>query len=104
MLLFVPLAVEPEALIEPIEPMPDDELLPALLVPPTAPVLDVVAPPVLLPVELGWSLPWLSGLLLFRLPGPVLLPRLPAPLARSRAQAAAFCFARLLIIHDEFLL
>jgi hypothetical protein len=50
MLLLVPLAVEPDALIDPIEPMPDDE--PALLVPPTAPVLDAVAPPVLLPVEL----------------------------------------------------
>jgi hypothetical protein len=60
--LLVPLAVEPEALMAPIEPTPcevdcDDEE-PALLVPPTAPVLDAVAPPVLEPVEVVWSLPW----------------------------------------------
>jgi hypothetical protein len=76
---LVPLAVEPLALIAPIEPTPcddddedDDGDEPALLVPPTAPVLDAVAPPVLVPVEPAWSLPWFSGLLLFRL-----LPELP---------------------------
>jgi hypothetical protein len=80
--LLVPLAVEPEALIAPIEPTPceddcdDDE--PALLVPPTAPVLDAVAPPVLEPVEVLWSLPWFSWLLLFRLPELLELPWLPA--------------------------
>jgi hypothetical protein len=61
--LLVPLAVEPLALIAPIEPTPceDDDDEPALLVPPTAPVLDAVAPPVLEPVEPVepvWSLPW----------------------------------------------
>jgi hypothetical protein len=105
--LLVPEAVEPLALIEPIEPMalPVPVLvlgvlgvleLPALLVPPTAPVLDAVAPPVLVPVELleplepdepmpepdaplepeVWSLPWFIWLLLFRLPEPPVLPRL----------------------------
>jgi hypothetical protein len=71
--LLVPLAVEPLALIAPIEPTPcefddgDDDEEPALLVPPTAPVLDAVAPPVLEPVEPVWSLPWFIWLLLFRL-------------------------------------
>jgi hypothetical protein len=80
--LLVPLAVEPDALIAPIEPTPcdceveDDE--PALLVPPTAPVLDAVAPPVLEPVEVLWSLPWFDWLLLFRLPALPELPWLPA--------------------------
>jgi hypothetical protein len=79
--LLVPLAVEPLALSAPIEPTPaddepDDE--PALLVPPTAPVLDAVAPPVLEPVELVWSLPWFCWLLLFRLPELPELPWLPA--------------------------
>jgi len=77
--LLVPLAVEPLALIAPIEPTPCDEdegdEEPALLVPPTAPVLDAVAPPVLEPV---WSLPWFSGVLLFRLPELFELPWLPA--------------------------
>jgi hypothetical protein len=81
--LLVPLAVEPLALIAPIEPTPWDEVddeeddgdEPALLVPPTAPVLDAVAPPVLEPVEPVWSLPWFSWLPLFRLPE---LPWLPA--------------------------
>jgi hypothetical protein len=79
--LLVPLAVEPLALIAPIEPTPcddedeeDDGDEPALLVPPTAPVLDAVAPPVLEPVEVDWSLPWFSWLPLFRLPE---LPELP---------------------------
>jgi hypothetical protein len=79
--LFVPLAVEPEALIAPIEPTPWDEVdedEPALLVPPTAPVLDAVAPPVLEPVEVLWSLPWFSWPLLFRLPELLELPWLPA--------------------------
>jgi hypothetical protein len=79
--LLVPLAVEPEALIAPIEPTPCDEVdedEPALLVPPTAPVLDAVAPPVLEPVEVLWSLPWFSWLLLFRLPELLELPWLPA--------------------------
>jgi hypothetical protein len=52
--LLVPLAAEPLALIAPIEPVLCDEFdddEPALLVPPTAPVLDAVAPPVLEPVE-----------------------------------------------------
>jgi hypothetical protein len=72
--------------LEPIEPEPDDDdALPALLVPPTAPVLDAVAPPVLLPVvELCWSLPWFCWLLLFRLPEPVVLPMLPEPAAFGR--------------------
>jgi hypothetical protein len=68
---LVPPVVEPLALIAPIEPTPcedDDDDEPALLVPPTAPVLDAVAPPVLEPVELVWSLPWFSWPLLFRLP------------------------------------
>jgi hypothetical protein len=76
--LLVPLAVEPLALIAPIEPTPCDEVEdddePALLVPPTAPVLDAVAPPVLEPVEVDWSLPWFIWLLLFRL-----LPELLEP-------------------------
>jgi hypothetical protein len=86
--LLVPLAVEPLPLIAPIEPAlcdddedddgDDDE--PALLVPPTAPVLDAVAPPVLEPVEVVWSLPWFSEVLLFRLPELLELPWLPAPL------------------------
>jgi hypothetical protein len=80
--LLVPLAVEPLALIAPIEPTPcDDEEVddePALLVPPTAPVLDAVAPPVLEPVEVDWSLPWFSWLPLFRLPELPELPWLPA--------------------------
>jgi hypothetical protein len=84
--LLVPLADEPLPLIEPIEPAlcdddedddgDDDE--PALLVPPTAPVLDAVAPPVLEPVEVDWSLPWFSWLPLFRLPELPELPWLPA--------------------------
>jgi hypothetical protein len=49
-LLVLP-AFEPPALIELIEPGPCDELPLPLLVPPTAPVLDAVAPPVLLPVD-----------------------------------------------------
>jgi hypothetical protein len=49
-----------------------------LLVPPTAPVLDAVAPPVLEPVEVLWSLPWFDWLLLFRLPALPELPWLPA--------------------------
>jgi hypothetical protein len=82
--LLVPLAVEPLALIEPIEPTPcedevDDEE-PALLVPPVAPVLDAVAPPVLEPVEGVWSLPWFDGVLLFRLPELFELPWLPGVL------------------------
>src|SRR5206468_2396369 len=61
--LLVPPAVEPLALIEPIEPMPVDE--PALL----------VAPPVLLPVlPVDWSLPWLPCALLPRLPALLSLP------------------------------
>jgi hypothetical protein len=86
--LLVPLAVEPLPLIAPIEPAlcdddedddgDDDE--PALLVPPTAPVLDAVAPPVLEPVDVVWSLPWFCWLLLFRLPELLELPWLPAPL------------------------
>jgi hypothetical protein len=81
--LLVPLAVEPLALIAPIEPTPcdgeeEDDDEPALLVPPTAPVLDAVAPPVLDPVEVDWSLPWFSWLPLFRLPELPELPWLPA--------------------------
>jgi hypothetical protein len=66
-------------LCEPIEPAlcDDDDEEPALLVPPTAPVLDAVAPPVLEPVEPVWSLPWFSWLLLFRLPELLELPWLP---------------------------
>jgi hypothetical protein len=79
--LLVPLAVEPLALIAPIEPVPcdcEDDDEPALLVPPTAPVLDAVAPPVLEPVEVVWSLPWFDWLLLFWLPELPELPWLPA--------------------------
>jgi hypothetical protein len=84
--LLVPPVVEPLALIAPIEPTPFDEVEeeddcddePALLVPPTAPVLDAVAPPVLEPVDMDWSLPWFSWLLLFRLPEVLELPWLPA--------------------------
>jgi hypothetical protein len=86
--LLLPLAVEPLALSAPIEPAlcEDDGDEPALLLPPTAPVLDAVAPPVLEPVEPVlepvepvWSLPWFSWLLLFRLPELFeLLPWLPA--------------------------
>jgi hypothetical protein len=76
--LLVPLAVEPLALIEPIEPVPCDDDEPALLVPPTAPVLDAVAPPVLEPVEAVWSLPWFDWVLLFRLPELLELPWLLA--------------------------
>jgi hypothetical protein len=79
--LLVPLAVEPLALIAPIEPTPcdcEDDDEPALLVPPTAPVLDAVAPPVLEPVEVVWSLPWFDWVLLFRLPELLELPWLPA--------------------------
>jgi hypothetical protein len=64
--LLVPLAVEPLALIAPIEPTP---------------VLDAVAPPVLEPVEPVepiWSLPWFCWLLLFRLPELLELPWLAA--------------------------
>jgi hypothetical protein len=74
-----------------MEPGPDDDALPALLVPPTAPVLDAVAPPVLLPVvELCWSLPWFCWLLLFRLPEPAVLPILPEPLAFGRLLSLAW--------------
>jgi len=78
--LLVPLAVEPLALSAPIEPTlcDDEEDEPALLVPPTAPVLDAVAPPVLEPVDVFWSLPWLAWVLLFRLPELFELPWLPA--------------------------
>jgi hypothetical protein len=71
----------PALFCEPIEPAlcdeDEDDEEPALLVPPTAPVLDAVAPPVLEPVEVLWSLPWFSWLLLFRLPELFELPWLP---------------------------
>jgi hypothetical protein len=77
----LPAVLLPLLLCEPIEPAlcdDEDDEEPALLVPPAAPVLDAVAPPVLEPVEVVWSLPWFSWLLLFRLPEEFELPWLPA--------------------------
>jgi hypothetical protein len=79
--LLVPLAVEPLALIAPIEPTPVlDAVAPPVLEPvePVEPAEPVEPVEPLEPVEPGWSLPWFDWLLLFRLPELLELPWLPA--------------------------